>query len=458
MTRPKLTYERRLALLAALSALPAIVLGLVLLWTGEHEARTRWTFTLLVAGGWLGFLLAFRARTIRPLQTVSNLLSALHQGDYSMRAQLGGPDEPLGLVAYEVNTLGATLREQRLEVLEATALLRRVMEEIDVAVFAFDSSDRLLFANRAGARLLARSEESLRGRSASSIGLGELLTGESPRVADLAFPAAASRWEVRISHFRQDGKPHRLLVLSDLSRVLREEERKAWQRLVRVLGHEINNSLAPIRSIAQSLSAALGPDPGHDDGGRDERSRAEATRDELRQGLDVISGRSEALARFLSSYARLARLPSPRLATVEVEEWIRRVVELETRIAIDLHPGPPVRIRADGDQLDQLLINLVDNAVDAVAQTGGGVCVAWSTTDTHLQVRVKDEGPGLPDSGNLFVPFFTTKPEGSGIGLALCRQIAEAHSGTLTLENRNGTGGCVATLRLPYLAPPPHVL
>ena len=434
----KLPFERRISLLALLSALPAMAVALVLLWGGDHQPRTQWTLTILIVGSSLGLLLALRERLIRPLQTVSNLLAALQEGDYSMRAHLGGPTESLGLVAHEVNTLGSTLREQRLEVLEATALLRRVMEEIDVAVFAFDSEDRLVFANRAGVRLLARSEESMKGRRATTIGLGDLLDGPSPRVADLAFPAAASRWEVRISDFRQDGKPHRLLVLSDLSRVLREEERKAWQKLVRVLGHEINNSLAPIRSIAQSLSDSL-----------QSRPAPEIRSEELQQGLEVISGRSEALARFLSAYAQLARLPPPKLTDLDVGEWIGRVVELETRLPIEVRPGPAIRIRADGDQLDQLLINLVDNAVDAASETGSSVRVGWSSGPAHVEVWVEDDGPGLPDSGNLFVPFFTTKPEGSGIGLALSRQIAEAHHGTLTLGNRNGAGGCLARLRLP---------
>ncbi len=440
---PKLPYERRIPLLAVLAALPAVVVALVLLWTGDLETRTQWTLTFIILGSGLGFLMALREQLIRPLHTVSNLLAALQQGDYSMRARLGSPADSLGLVAFEVNMLGTTLREQRLEVLEATALLRRVMEEVDVAVFAFDSDDRLVFANRAGVRLLDRSEESMRGRKAQSIGLGGLLDGGSPRIEDVAFPSASSRWEVRISTFRQDGRLHRLLVLSDLSRVLREEEQKAWQRLIRVLGHEINNSLAPIRSIAQSLSAAI-DDPGSDGEGSFGVSSAD-----LRQGLEVISSRSEALARFLSSYARLARLPAPKLGPVDVGEWVGRVVELERRIPVEIVPGPDLRVQADGDQLDQLLINLVDNAVDAVAETEGSVQVGWSTGPAHLEVWVRDDGPGLPVSGNLFVPFFTTKLEGSGIGLALSRQIAEAHSGTLTLSNRNGGGGCVARLRLP---------
>ncbi len=437
--RPWLSYERRVPLLSLLSALPALTVALVLVWVSDFSTRLQWTLTLVTVGGWFGFWLALRERLVRPLQTMSNMIAALQEGDYTMRARLGKPDDSLGLVAHEVNLLGETLREQRLEVLEATALLRRVMGEIDVAVFAFDGDDRLVLVNRAGERLCARSGDSMVGRLAASIGLQDLLTGPARRVADMVFPGGASRWVLRVSQFRQEGKSHRLLVVSDLSRVLREEERTAWQRLVRVLGHEINNSLAPIRSIAQSL---LSPPV---DTAPDE------WREDVEQGLGVISNRAEALGRFLSSYARLARLPPPTFAPLEVTDWVRRVVGLETRLAVHLEEGPPAWIRADGDQLDQLLINLVDNAVDAAAETGGGVSVGWRQARHHLEVWVEDEGPGLADTANLFVPFFTTKETGSGIGLVLCREIAEAHHGTLTLANRDGVTGCVARLTLPRM-------
>jgi signal transduction histidine kinase len=131
-------------------------------------------------------------------------------------------------------------------------------------------------------------------------------------------------------------------------------------------------------------------------------------------------------------------------------------VGLETRISVLLDEGPPATIRADGDQLDQLLINLVDNAVDAAAETGGGVSVGWRTSRHHIEVWVEDEGPGLADTANLFVPFFTTKETGSGIGLVLCREIAEAHHGTLTLTNRDGATGCVARLTLPSIGDQPR--
>jgi signal transduction histidine kinase len=293
-------------------------------------------------------------------------------------------------------------------------------------------------SNRAGERLLGQSFERLAGRSARTLGLAPMLTGDSPRVYDSVFPGGGGRWEVRRATFRQDGRPHTMLVVADVSKTLREEELQAWQRLVRVLSHEINNSLAPIKSIAGSLQGML------------ERSAAHGeTGDDLRRGLSVIGSRADALSRFMSSYARLARLPAPRRQEVAVGPWVRRVAALETRLEVEVLGGPELSMLADGDQLDQALINLVRNAADAALTTGGGVEIEWTTDEGAVEVRVTDDGPGLSSTANLFVPFFTTKPDGSGIGLVLSRQIAEAHGGMLTLENRTGVRGCIARLRLP---------
>jgi len=270
------------------------------------------------------------------------------------------------------------------------------------------------------------------------VGLDSFLLDEPARIVQVSLPGGAGRWEVRRGTFREGGLPHHLLVLSDMSRALREEERQAWQRLVRVLGHEVNNSLAPIKSIAGILASLLAREP-----------RPADWEEDVRKGLRVVESRAEALTRFLEGYARLARLPSPKLQTVDVPDCIRRVVGLETRLKVALQPGPETTLSADRDQLEQLLINLVRNAVDAALETGGGASVRWRKNGAYLEILVEDEGPGLASTANLFVPFFTTKPGGSGIGLVVSRQIAEAHGGTLTLENRAASPGCVAQLRLP---------
>jgi nitrogen fixation/metabolism regulation signal transduction histidine kinase len=436
--RFRLTHERRVLLLSLLAGLPGILLAFVLLIRGNYSPKVLWTFGVLVTGIWLAVSLMLRERVVRPLQTLSNMLAALREGDFSLRARMIKTDDALGLALLEVNMFAETLRRQRLGAMEATALLRTVMAEIDVAIFAFDAENVLRLTNRAGERLLGQPYERILGQTAEQLGIDHFLAGDSPRVVDRGFPGGSGRWEVRRTTFREEGRPHSLIVISDLSKTLREEELLAWQRIVRVLSHEINNSLAPIKSIAVSLQRLLEHHP-----------RAADADDDLRGGLGIIGTRADNLSRFMQAYARLARLPAPRPAPVNVGVWVRRVAALETRVSVHVLTGVDMVIQADGDQLDQLLINLVRNAADAALETGGGVDITWQSHDGHVDVEVRDEGPGISGTANLFVPFFTTKPAGSGIGLVLCRQIAEAHKGVLTLENRRDRRGCVARLRIP---------
>jgi nitrogen fixation/metabolism regulation signal transduction histidine kinase len=320
---------------------------------------------------------------------------------------------------------------------ESTALLNGVMAAIDVAVFAFDMDERLVLVNAAGERLIGAPAARLIGASASQLRLSAYLAGEPRRLIDKPFGPESGRVELRRSTFRRDGRPHQLLVFADLSRALREEEQQAWQRIVRVLSHEINNSLTPIKSIAHSIRRMIA------------RSGDLPRSVEIQEALSLIETRSGALGRFLRAYAQLARLPKPQIRQVELRPLVRRVAELEDRLPVAVCEAEDLWIAADPDQIEQLLINIVRNGVDATLATGGAVSVEWTRGDGVVELRVEDDGPGLPDTANLFVPFFTTKPAGSGIGLALSRQIAEAHGGTLALENRTPARGCRAILRLP---------
>jgi two-component system, NtrC family, nitrogen regulation sensor histidine kinase NtrY len=434
----RLSHERRVLLLAVGAAAPAVAVALVLLWTQPHSQRTRWTLAVLMVGLAVAFAAAARAAVVRPLQTLSNLLAALREEDYSFRARVPRGPDAMGDALREVNALVDVLRTQRLGALEAIALLRKVMEEIDVAVFTFDEAKRLVLLNRAGERLLGRPAESMIGRTAVELGLGQALDPSVVPVLELALPGGKGRFEAHRGTFRQGGVPHELLVLTDVSRALREEERLAWQRIIRVLGHELNNSLAPIKSLAGSLDDLVARQPRPNDWEAD-----------LRRGLAVMGGRAESLSRFLDAYARLARLPPPQRRPFDLGELVRRVAGLETRLKVELADAPNVRLRADPDQIEQLLINLVRNAVDASLETGGRVRLNWGVKGPWTEVLVDDEGPGLPASANLFVPFFTTKPSGSGIGLVLSRQIAEAHGGTLSLESRAPDPGSRARVQLP---------
>ena len=414
----RLKHEHRIFWVALLAGLPATGAALAFLWIGGYTDQTKWTVTMFLVLIWLGFSLSVIGKVRFPLQTISNLLAAIREGDYSIRARGGRREDALGEVIIEVNALGENLRQQRLAALEATALLTKVMTEIDVAVFTFDGAQKLRLVNRAGERLLGKPSERLLNGSASELGLADCLQGEPSRTMEVMLPGGSGRWGLRRTTFREHGMAHTLVVLTDLSRALREEERETWQRLLRVLAHELNNSLAPIKSIAGTMTGLLKRQP-----------RMEDWEQDMQRGLEVISSRTEALNRFVGAYTQLARLPQPRVGPVDVNAWVQRVARLETRLKVKIDPGPLLTIPADGDLLDQLLINLVRNAVDASLETNGGVRVAWSRTVSGFEVLVEDEGAGLSNSANLFVPFFTTKKTGSGIGLVLSRQIAEAHGG-----------------------------
>jgi PAS domain S-box-containing protein len=365
-----LLYERRILLLALCAGLASTVVALILLWSGGYSSKLQWTLTVLMILTWLSFAFTAQSRVVFPLRTLSNLLAALREGDFSIRARGANEGDALGEVLREVNALGETLRQQRLGALEATALLRKVMEEVDVAVFAIDGNGALRLVNRAGERILNQPEERLLGGNAAELGLAEYLTGETPRIEQIAFPGKSGRWEIHRGNFREAGLAHQLLVITDLSRALRDEERQAWQRLIRVLGHELNNSLAPIKSVAENLGSMLA-----------RKDRDPDWADDMRSGLNIIAARTDGLARFMSAYARLAKLPPPTFQGVDVGVWIRRVTGLESRLQVKLQPGPEVRIQADPDQLDQLLINLLRNAVDASLETGGGVQVCLVAED-----------------------------------------------------------------------------
>ncbi len=431
-------YERRILLTALAALAPVAIIALILVWNGDYAMRTRWTTVFIVILATFLASYVLHEQLVYPLRTISNLITALREEDYSLRARAPRRDDALGDILAEVNSLSELMESRKLEAVEATALLRAVLAEIDAAIFAFDGENRLRLVNRAGERLLDAPRTRVEGLTATELGLDDLLASDAPPTIDRQFPGGTGRWNVRRSSFREHGVPHRLLVIADISRALREEETEAWRRIVRVIGHELNNSLAPIKSISTSIEQLVAREPLPGD-----------WREDLVSGMRVIGSRTEALTRFTRAYAQLARLPEPRKRDVNLAALVRRVAALETRVRVDVNGGPDLVVPADEDQLEQLLINVIKNAAEASLPAHGEVRVRWRARRDAAQIFVEDEGAGLSGSANLFVPFFTTKPGGTGVGLVLSRQIAEAHGGSLTLENRHGANGCVVTLTLP---------
>lgn len=457
-----LRFEARLRLYSAALCLPILGLLTALLLI-EHLSATSIISILIVVV--LALLLAvttFIDQVIRPLQTLANVVAALREEDYSFRAAGARANDPFGDLAIEINALADMHQAQRLGSIEAAAVFRRVIAELDAPVLAFDPSHCLRLANPAAERLFGINIARDLGRSAADLHL-EMLIGHNTDDAihiDNKLARAPSRWMVHTTHFRQRGIPHSLLLLSDVSTALREEERVAWQRLIRVLGHEISNSLAPIKSIAGSLRSRI-----------PQNEELNGSLSDFERGLEVIEGRAESLNRFVQAYRQLAQLPAPSLRRVTVRPLLERVVSLEQRLPIQLKSVPEAEILADPDQMEQLLINLIRNAVEAAfsareesiskavvakqAQSSAAVALVPEVTVQakaeagFLSITIADNGPGLTNPGNIFVPFYTTKKTGTGVGLTLARQIAEAHQGTLELTNREDTQGCEATVRIP---------
>ncbi len=434
--RRTLRSQNRLLLLVLVAIGPAWLTAAWFLWRWDADPAARWALLIMISVFAVGGALAARQSMIHPLQSLANLLEALREGDYSLRGRNVDPEDAVGEVMVEVNSLSQTLHHQRLQALEAGVLLQKVIAEVDLAVFAFDAERHLRLVNRAGEALLSARAATLVGRHAGELGLEAMLDEVSGRIISHVFPGGAGRWEIRRRSFREGGRPHELLVISELSRALREEERQAWQRLVRVIGHELNNSLAPIKSMAGTLQRLIGRE-----------TLAEDWRDDAKSGLAVIHDRADSLGRFMGAYARLARLPPPNRRRVDFPALLRRVASLQGGI-VEVEAGPNVALEADADQLEQVLINLIKNAVEAAGELGS-VRARWRTPNGELKVEIEDDGPGLARTDNLWVPFFTTKPGGTGIGLVLSREIIENHGGTVSLENRASARGCIARIALP---------
>lgn len=435
--RPHRQAIRRVWLFSLLLCLPALIFLAIFSFWGQIDVLP----TILICVSLLIYLAICASSlvdgVVRPLQTLSNVVSSLREGDYSFRARGASSSDALGELAKEVNALADLLQKQRVRSLEATALLARILEVMHAPLFAFDRQNRLQLINSAGLKLLDRPYARCIGHSASELHLDDWLG--APDQSIRSFSGASARWLLRKVVFRQDGAPHTLLVLADVSIPLQEEEKAAWMRLIRVLGHELSNSLAPIKSIAGSLLARV----------ESLRGDETVTKD-FRRGLDVVESRADALHRFVQSYRQLAQLPPPRLRPVALGSLMERVTLLEQRLPVQLDPGPPINLAADSDQLEQMLINLLANAVEASLNNNNEpVRASWASAESSVEIVIEDRGLGIANPENLFVPFYTTKSAGSGIGLALAQQIARAHGGEISLVNREDGEGARAVVRLP---------
>lgn len=436
--RRRITHLRRVQLLAFLCGLPGLIGCLLFLWTGNHPLHVWFTVFILIGGAWLLISARLQNVVVQPLQSATNMLSALREGDFSLHASYVHQLDPLGQLMLEINRLTEVLSEHRLEAMEANNLLDKIVEEIDAAVITFDPRTRLTLANRAALRMLRVDRASALKKDAADLGLDKVLECDSDSIIPHPNPQRDGRFLLRKGSYRVDGVAHTLIILIDVSKKLREEELQAWKRILRVLGHELNNSMAPIHSLSESLQKTATRDP----------LDAE-DREDLVTGLDIIRQRSDSLNRFVKEFTRLAKLPVPQTRPTPLLPLVSRIASLFSDPVPEVDLCAEMTIPADPDLLEQALLNLIKNAVEAARETRGRVRICWKRTGDLLHIHVEDTGPGIANPDNLFVPFFSTKKEGSGIGLTLARQIAEGHDGSLQLANREDTTGCRATLCLP---------
>jgi nitrogen fixation/metabolism regulation signal transduction histidine kinase len=445
-SRHRVSFERRLRIWLYLLGLPALVLCWVLLWQHSVDISIQCLLLLVLAGCWALAVSFLSEQITRPMQTLSNVVAALREDDYSFRARGGRRNDALGDLALEINALAAMLQSQRASSLEAMTLVERVMSSMRSPVLAFDPEGRLKLLNTAAERAFGLSISTALNRSAEMLELTHLLDAGDDDLLSLDGAQRTVRWVVKRSSFRLRGVPHTLLVLSDVSAALHEEERTAWKRLIRVLGHEINNSLTPIKSIAGSLRGRFAS-----------LQASNVDRSDFVSGLEVIENRAESLNRFLQAYRQLMGLPAPKLALVSLTAMMESVARLETRMNIAVASTFDAMLTVDADQIQQALINLTRNAVEAALSVDRmtneepRVEITWENNGSEISIFVLDNGAGLMNAENIFVPFYTTKPSGTGIGLVLAQQIAQAHKGTVHLINRtDGQSGCRAELKLPH--------
>ncbi|MBV8145421.1 MAG: ATP-binding protein [Gammaproteobacteria bacterium] len=385
----------------------------------------------------LGLWLAQRATRpwVQVVRAVRDGITSLHDHDFSVNiAATAGAD--LGALANAYNSLGDVLRRERLDLYQRELLLDTVIQATPLALVLTNDAGRVIYSNIA-ARQLLYANRKLEGLEFAAVladspaPLREALAGRSDTLFTMEIAAEPQVLHLSQRRFLLNARPHRLVLLKQLTRELAAQEVAVWKKVIRVIAHELNNSLAPITSLAHSgRLLAQQPD-----------------RAQLERVFTTIAGRAAHLASFIDGYARFAKLPQPRPSSVSWQRFLARLEgTLPFRIAGTV---PQAAASFDESQLEQVMINLLKNAAES-GSAPGEITVAVHETAPGFRVEVGDRGSGLSESTlrDALLPFFSTKAAGTGLGLTLCREIIEAHGGRLSLANREG-GGALVTLWLP---------
>jgi len=374
-------------------------------------------------------------------RSLSNLLDAMLQGDYSLRAYSSNNDVALKELILSINSLAERLKNQRIASIESQLLVRTVINHIDVAIIALNNENKLTFFNPTAQKLLRLSDSAINHKELNLQleQLSEIKCGQN-KVIPLTFSDHNGKFNIHMEEFREAGKQQKLLFITDVSHILRSEERSAWQSLVRVLSHEINNSLSPINSISHTLKRFL-----------DKHENIQECKSDLLDGLNIIAQRSNNLKEFVNSYKQVSQLPEPKKQLTSIKNLVIKVSLLFPDSKVTVQSEQDVELFIDAVQFEQVLINLIKNAEESIkaSELTGEITVNWQVQNERFIMNISDNGLGITNKDNIFVPFYTTKKQGSGIGLVLCRQILEVHDGELSLMNREKQQGCKVIITLP---------
>jgi nitrogen fixation/metabolism regulation signal transduction histidine kinase len=435
----KHNFSQKVFLLTLAASIPSYVCCLIFLWLIDYSVYAKVLLTTLLSLTVFGFAWLIKQQLQFQFQTLSNLVEAIRGGDFTLRGTKRSENDPLAELTGQINLLSSGLSEQRIASEEAYRLLEKSIAHINVAIFAFDANNKVKLANPAAGHLFACDHHKLIGQQAEVLLLGDFLSGKPSQLLEHAFPGGTGRWQIRLDSYRDKGIQGKLLFITDLKTVLREEELKAWKNLIKVISHEVNNSLYPISSISQTLSKLTNMEPLADDWQSD-----------ITQGLSVINERANNLTDFIKRYAKVAKLPEPNKQVFSMAQLLAHIAIIQsnkTDIIVDKNSPLAMALFADRAMIEQVLINLLKNALEA----GAPVVFSWGVDDKQQWLKIIDHGTGIKNMANLFVPFYSTKPTGSGIGLVLCQQIIDKHKGSLTIENRETTG-CEVNVKLPMVA------
>ena len=441
-----ISLERRFSWLIIATLLPTLVL-FIAMGIGFDLNLLSWsTVGLLLVIIYTCLVIALYRLVITPFYSLTSLTEALKMEDYSLRAKSPFNQGIVAKLFNELSSLSQSLQINKSRYDQQMFLLYGLIEQLESPVLILDNKDQLQHANPAVSQLFSVPWQTLKQSPATKLGLVKenafwRFNEGNPLNMD-------KKWQIKQSEFKENNNNYQLLMLNNISQELQKNEQQAWQNIIRILNHEVRNSLTPISALSQNLLEMPDLSP-----------------EQCQQAIKIIDSRSNNLLAFIDSYSDLAKLPQPTLQEFDLAELLQGIASLVQQVTINL--SSPLIITADKGQIEQVLLNLIKNAKEAQLSKGNinkgpepnkDIEVQIFTTEQQVIIKVLDQGCGIANSANLFVPFYTTKETGSGIGLALSRQILSNHQGELRLTNRtdlaNATNkkGAVATIILPLIS------